>query len=385
MKTANPIIEQACDTERGQQVLAVIESRPCEGIPIWQINPMEWCMIDRLAGEPEGTYVKDPVPTYRKMLLNSDVCVIDQWIPDNPLSLGARGFTPDAGRGATTGAEQIVVDNMVIDSPEAAVAHMEKFSIPVFKERLANFDAVAHVAGWLDYEASCQEAIGDSMLKLPYSFPFPTFDYGTYGYENYFMAFAQYPDVIEQVFSANADLCAVMNRAVAPVFSEGRMPRYARLDHDMADSRGTLVRVEELDRLWFPHFERAIKPLLDAAVRAIWHCDGNLMAMVPRLLDVGIKGFQGFEYEHGMDYESICKMRTRDGDPLLIIAGVSVTSTLPYGTPDDVRKQMAWLVEHGPPGNLCLACSSSITPGVPWENLQALVEGFHFYRTGGSP
>jgi hypothetical protein len=38
----------------------------------------------------------------------------------------------------------------------------------------------------------------------------------------------------------------------------------------------------------------------------IWHCDGNLMQMVPRLLDVGLRGFRGFPYEDGMDYEKIC-------------------------------------------------------------------------------
>jgi len=42
--------------------------QPAQGIAIWQINPMEWRMIDRIAGVPEGTYAKDPIPTYRRML-----------------------------------------------------------------------------------------------------------------------------------------------------------------------------------------------------------------------------------------------------------------------------------------------------------------------------
>ena len=72
----------------------------------------------------------------------------------------------------------------------------------------------------------------------------------------------------------------------------------------------------------------------------IWHCDGNLMQMVPRLLDAGLHGFQGFQYENGMDYERICQMKSCEGDSLIIIAGVSVTRTLPQGTPDDVRREM---------------------------------------------
>jgi len=71
----------------------------------------------------------------------------------------------------------------------------------------------------------------------------------------------------------------------------------------------------------------------------IWHCDGNLMDMVPRLLEVGIRGFQGFQYEDGMDYEKICRMKDREGRDLIIIAGVSVTRTLPHGTPADVKRE----------------------------------------------
>jgi uroporphyrinogen decarboxylase len=141
-----------------------------------------------------------------------------------------------------------------------------------------------------------------------------------------------------------------------------------------------LVRIETLDRLWFPHFERSVRPLVEAGVKLIWHCDGNLMDMIPRLLECGLSGFQGFQYEAGMDYEAICRMRTREGRSLVIMAGVSVTTTLPHGDPDDVRREMAWLVENGPSTGLFLAASSSITPGVPWENMEAFVEGLAHYR-----
>ncbi len=203
----------------------------------------------------------------------------------------------------------------------------------------------------------------------------------TYGYEAYFSAYALYPDLIERHFALQADLALLNNRAAARAYREGHLPPLHRLDHDMADGRGLLVRPATLDRLWFPHFSRCLAPVLDAGIRLIWHCDGNLMAMVPRLLDVGLHGFQGFQVEHGMDYERICRMRTRDGDPLIIFAGVSVTRTLPYGTPADVRSELRWLVENGPPTGLFLGASNSITPGVPWANLHALIEGLAHYRT----
>jgi hypothetical protein len=84
-----------------------------------------------------------------------------------------------------------------------------------------------------------------------------------------------------------------------------------------------------------------------------------------------------------MDYEKICRMKTSTGEDLLIIAGVSVTRTLPMGSPSDVRREIDWLVENGPGTGLFLGPSSSMAPGVPWENVQAYIEGLKYYQTYG--
>lgn len=374
-------------TEPQQLAWDTILRRPTKGIPICQINPMEWRMIDRLAGVPEGTYQKDPVPTYRKMLENSGVCLLDQWIPTNPLTMTEAGFDHSAaGKSPTTGMSRIVCDGICIDSPEAVVSHLEQFVFPALEKATASFDEDATVARLLREEARVQAELGDRILKAPYCSPlaaFPALSYGAYGYECYLMAYALFPEVMEKHFELQADYALKHNRAGARAIREGGLPPCLRLDHDMADARGTLVDIRSLDRLWFPHFSRCLKPFLDARLSLIWHCDGNLSQMVPRLLDCGLAGFQGFQYECGMDYERICRMKTRDGAELLIIAGVSVTRTLPFGTPDDVKKELRWLVERGPRQGLFLGCSSSIAPGVPWENLKVLIEGFRHYRAHG--
>ncbi|MCM8814755.1 MAG: hypothetical protein NC931_02035, partial [Candidatus Omnitrophica bacterium] len=161
------------------------------------------------------------------------------------------------------------------------------------------------------------------------------------------------------------------------------LPLLYRLDHDMADSRGLLVSMKSLEKIWLPHFYRSIEPVLKTGINLIWHCDGNLMELIPYLLDCGIKGFQGFQYEAKMDYVKICKMKAKDGDSLIIVAGVSVTEVLPKGTPDQVKQQMKFLVENGPETGLFLAGSSSITPGTNRENVLTFIEGLKYYREHG--
>jgi len=367
-----------------QLALDTIAMRPTRGIPTWMLNDMQWSHLEQLSGNPPGSYPKDSVRIYREFQLQAGVCFIDQWIPENPLSMKDQGYGDDTARGATTGAQEIVRDGIVIDSPEAVVEHMEKFMFSQWEQWRRDLEAniEEEVRKRIDGEVDAQELFGMSMLKGPYGgfFTFPGFLYGHYGYSNYFMAYALYPEVIERGFDIHADASVSHNRIAARAVVEGGLPLLLRLDHDMADSRGTLADVKTLDKLWFPHFARSIKPFLDAGIRLIWHCDGNLMDMVPRLLECGLGGFQGFQYEDGMDYEEICKMKTRDGDNLFIIGGVSVTTTLPHGKSADVRRQMDWLVEKGPKVGLMLGCSSSIAPGVPLDNIRTLIEGLAHYR-----
>ncbi len=378
---------EAAWQDRARLALDTIAMRPTRGIPTWMLNAMTWSHLEALSGNPPGSYPKEPIRVYLEFQRAAGVCFIDQWIPNNPLSMRDQGYESDMPRTATTGAGVIVVDGMTIDSPEAVVEHMESRLFPQWEQwgRHLARDADAHVERLIAGEVEVQQLFGMNMLKGPYAgfFAFPHFEYGRYGYVNYFMACALYPEVIERGFSLFADVATVYNRLAARAIIEGGLPRLVRLDHDMADSRGLLVDVRWLEQRWLPHFARAIQPFHDAGIRCIWHCDGNLMALVPWLLEAGVGGFQGFQYEDGMDYPRICRMTDRDGGPLLIIAGVSVTRTLPQGTPAAVRDELRWLVEHGPPVGLMLGCSSSIAPGVPMENMKALIEGLTYYREHG--
>ena len=364
-----------------------LRGAPTEGIPSWGLFVMEHGEIERLAGSAPGAYQEDPDGVYLAMQRRVGTCYIDQYIPRNPLTMGDHGFEGGVAHGATTGAQEIVVDGMVIDGPEAVVEHLEAHIWPSLRQEIAACDPDddAAVAALVAGERETQWILAPSILKTPYAGfnAIPSLRYGIYGYEAYLMAYGLYPEAMEQDFALQAELARRQNQLAARAIVEGGLAPVVRLDHDMADARGTLVSVASLERRWLPHLERAIAPLVEAGVRCLWHCDGNLMGLLPCLLAAGVAGFQGFQYEHGMDYAHICRMRTRDGDPVMIWAGVSVTTTLPHGTPADVRAELRWLVEEGPPSGLCLGASSSITPGVPPANLDALVEGLAHYRAGG--
>jgi len=375
--------------ERAQLAWDTLLMRPATGIPSWMVHVMDVPFIEAMTGRSPGDYVRDPDSVYLAFQQLAGVCFIDQYMPNNPLSMGEAGYESATPRKAATGADRIVLDGMAIDSPEAVVEHMEQVRFPRQAAEIAAFDPddAERIEALIQSERAVQQRFGANLLKGPYNGfqRVPGFHYSDYGYEHYFTAYALYPEVMERDFAQQADLAVLTNRAAARAIHDGGLPPLIRLDQDMAGARGTMVDTRSLERIWFPHFARTIQPFLDADIRPIWHCDGNLMAMVPGLIEAGIGGFQGFQYECGMDYTRICGMTDRNGDGLLMIAGVSVSDTLPHGTPRDVADQLKWLVANGPSRGLLLGASSSVTPATDHDNIKALIEGLHYYREHGRP
>ena len=84
-----------------------------------------------------------------------------------------------------------------------------------------------------------------------------------------------------------------------------------------------------------------------------------------------------------MDISALGRMRTASGDPLVIFAGPSVTTTLPFGRPEDVRREVTRIID-----TLVDACSlfilpaNNILPDCPVENIIAMHQQATTYRRG---
>ena len=240
-----------------QLALDTLLQRPTRGIPTFWLNIMEHAHMERLAGVPPGEYRRNHEEVYLASQRAAGVCIIDQYIPDNPLSMGSHGYERRGARrhhrrggdrprrhrhrlarggGRAPGAGRV-------PAPAASRASLRRRRARARDHRR---------------EARVQERFGPTMLKSGYAFVrFPGLYYGQYGYANYFMAYALYPEVMERHFSLQADLALLNNRAAARAYRRGRpaaalspRPRHGRL------ARHAGATSKSLDRIWFPHFAR---------------------------------------------------------------------------------------------------------------------------------
>ena len=118
-----------------------IAGRQTRGIPSWLLHPMDHGILEEFSGHPSGSYRRDPVAVYLDFQRAIGTCLLDQWIPENPLTMGERGFEAGSQRRATTGAERVMLDGIAIDSPEAVIAHLEKVVFPDLQRQAALNDA----------------------------------------------------------------------------------------------------------------------------------------------------------------------------------------------------------------------------------------------------
>ena len=136
---------------------------------------------------------------------------------------------------------------------------------------------------------------------------------------------------------------------------------------------------------YWPHTKSALAPFVDAGIRLICHCDGNVMPLIDDFLDAGFTGFQGYQYEDGFDpYVVRQKALMHHANPIFL-GGLSVTQTLPFGTDEDVRNDIDYLYQATDGGKGMILFTSNVSGvDVPPERLSRAYEYGRTLIPGGS-
>jgi uroporphyrinogen decarboxylase len=114
------------------------------------------------------------------------------------------------------------------------------------------------------------------------------------------------------------------------------------------------------------------------------HSCGDVDELFDDLIEIGVNCFNPFQPEV-MDVEAL--MRRYRGR-WAFHGGLSTQRTLPYGSPEDVRREARWLIELGEEGGYLFAPAHDVEGDVPLENMLGFIEvalgqpGFGEERTG---
>jgi len=259
-----------------------------------------------------------------------------------------------------------------ISAPEDLLRSIER--LPTDSQVEAEFDLEATAR---DYAASINNRIAKAEDEVLFIDGFGQADfmggYTRWGYKNYLIAILEYPEAMRRYFHYTALHGRLLNAAIARACEQYGIAPFVYSGQDICTSKGPIVSPALLRELYFPELRWCLEPLLANDIGIIWHCDGDINPILGDLLSLGIMGLQGFEEEHGVDFGEIADLKDRSGRPLSVWGCVSVTSTLPHGTPDEVRRAVERsFVLAGKGRGFVLSSTSSVMPEVPHENIDAL-------------
>lgn len=142
-----------------------------------------------------------------------------------------------------------------------------------------------------------------------------------------------------------------------------------------ADDWGATVGLMFSPKMW----RRFIKPRLaliyehcrKAGVFVGQHSDGAIEPLFPDLIEIGLQVFNPLSPAI-MDPPAF---KAKYGDKLCFYGGIDVEHTLPFGTADDVRREIRERAEiMGQGGGYILQSSHTILDDTPLENLVAYIE-----------
>ncbi len=143
---------------------------------------------------------------------------------------------------------------------------------------------------------------------------------------------------------------------------------------DDVGAQNALMMSKETWRKWV---KPATKATIDAAkavnpnILAFYHSDGTINDIIEELIEIGVDILNPIQPEC-MDPIEI---KRQYGDRLSFWGTIGTQTTMPFGSPADVRESVKNMIETvGKGGGLCIAPTHLLEPEVPWENIMAFID-----------
>ena len=354
---------------RKQRLLNQIHGDEADRIPRiggWNLGVRN---LSALAGISVEEYLKDPF----QGMLRANICLgVDAMVPP---------IVPTDIDSIRDGSLQESIFEGV--EPEALQERAE--AIPATaNEVLARFDAEAAEANYRRYLGGLREQLGEIELLTTVWEATANFAlYFQYGYEAFLAATVLYPEEVGRIYWEDALLARERNRIVVRLMTEWDLVPMLLTGHDICNNSGPMCSPAFLKEFYWEHARVSLEPFVDAGIRVIGHCDGNVMPLIDDMIGAGFSGFQGFQYECGMDPYSIRSRKVVAGEYPLFMAGLSVTRTLPFGTPQDVDEEVEYCLDYTDGGKGLFLFTSNVTGvEVPPENIRAANRHVESIRPG---
>lgn len=167
---------------------------------------------------------------------------------------------------------------------------------------------------------------------------------------------------IEKIAKACAGMVELMLDAGAEV---------AFITDDYADNRSPFMTLKQFREFELPNIRRDVEIAKKRGIPVFKHTDGNIYPILNDMVAAGIRGIHPIE-PGAMDLKDV---KTRYGDKICILGNVDCRYVLPFGSEEDVRRDVRRCIDAAAEGGgYILTSSNSIHANCKVENIYTMVD-----------
>jgi len=148
---------------------------------------------------------------------------------------------------------------------------------------------------------------------------------------------------------------------------------------DVGSQKGMLMNPETWRRFLKTRLSKIIRAAtrVNRKIHIFFHSDGKIDPIIPDLIDIGVTILNPVQPECMDSVE----LKRKYGKYLSFWGTIGTQSTMPFGSPEEVKRMVRERIETvGKGGGLVIAPSQMLEPDVPWENITAFFEAVEEYR-----
>jgi uroporphyrinogen decarboxylase len=253
-----------------------------------------------------------------------------------------------------------------LEKPALAEPTFEGYKWPKPEEFFVDAEGVARNRKY------CDENKGKYFIVAGLGWGLFETSWGIRGFENVLMDSAAEPDfyhellerITEQFLAFLEFTCRSLPDVDAIMFGD-----------DWGDQRGVIVGPQRWREYFKPRYARIYEAAHSYGKIVISHCCGSIVDILPDAIEIGLDVLESCQPEaRGMNpYE----LKKQFGKDLAFWGCLGSQSTIPFGTPAEIRKEVRRLRrEMGQGGGFILSSAKPLQPETPTENAVAVVEAF---------
>ena len=195
------------------------------------------------------------------------------------------------------------------------------------------------------------------------------------GMENALTDYYLYPDEVHRLFRA---LTEFYKTIIVRARKERKLDAIWTSD-DLGTQTGTFFSPETFDEFYLPYYKEIIDCAHENGMHFWLHSCGNITALVPKLIDLHFDVLHPIQ-RYAMNDEEVVR---NFGGQICFWAGFDVQRIIPWGTPDDVRKETRRMIDlyARRDGRFMFTMGNGVNEDCPAELLEALLDELFTYGT----